>query len=133
MHTNLTVKIELDTSSGNEYHIDGYENGVITVNGKTYNGSLVISPTKLLTQWPPENFTDLATQHIHQIIQLEPEIIILGTGELLCFPVPELIAEIFENGIGFEVMDTGAACRCYNLLLSEKRNVAAGLIRIAAT
>ena len=133
MRAQLTVKIDIETTPGNEYHIDSYANGVITVNGNAYNNSLVITPTQLLTTWPPEKFTDLATQHIRQIIQLDPEIIILGTGNQLCFPMPELIAEIFENHIGFEVMDTGAACRCYNLLLSEKRNVAAGLIRISST
>ena len=125
------MKIDLDTTSGNEYRIDSYRDGVISVNGNPFNTSLIVSPTQLIPDWAPDVFVDLATQHIAQIIDLEPEIIILGTGDQLHFPAPELIAAIFDHHIGFEVMDTGAACRCYNLLLSEKRNVAAGLIRIS--
>jgi uncharacterized protein len=124
------MKIELDTSADDYYRIDAYQHGLITVNGVAHTSSLIISPGKVIGGWPPSTFTDLATQHIEQIIQLNPEIIILGTGQQLYFPAPELIERIFELDIGFEVMDTGAACRCYNLLVSEKRNVAAGLIMI---
>ena len=124
------MKIDLDTSAGDQYRIDAYQSGLISINGSQYTSSLIISPDKVIPDWSPSAFTDLASQHIEQIIQLEPEIIILGTGQQLHFPAPDLIAQIFEHEIGFEVMDTGAACRCYNLLLSEKRNVAAGLIMI---
>jgi uncharacterized protein len=124
------VKIDLDTIPVDRYRIDAYQGGFISIKGEHYTSSLIISPDKLVPDWPPSAFTDLASQHIEQIIQLNPEIIILGTGEHLYFPAPELIARIFECEIGFEVMDTGAACRCYNLLVSEKRNVAAGLIMI---
>jgi uncharacterized protein len=126
------MKIDLDTFADDHYRIDAYQDGIITVNGVAHTSSLIISPGKVIADWPPLLFTDLATQHIGQIIQLNPEIIILGTGQQLYFPAPELIAQIFEHDIGFEVMDTGAACRCYNLLVSEKRNVAAGLIMIQA-
>jgi len=124
------MKIDLDTSTDDHYRIDAYQSGLITINGVAHSSSLIISPAKVITNWAPSMFTDLASQHIDQIIQLNPEIIILGTGQQLYFPAPELIARIFEHEIGFEVMDTGAACRCYNLLVSEKRNVAAGLIMI---
>ena len=124
------MKIDLDTLPYDEYRIDSYKNGVITINGDAFNSSLIISPARLVTEWGPDTFANIATQHIAQIIELEPEIIILGTGDQLHFPEPDLIAAIFENRIGFEVMDTGAACRCYNLLLSEKRKVAAGLIKM---
>ena len=126
------MKIELDTSVDDHYRIDAYQSGLISINGVQYTSSLIISPGKVIPDWPPTTFTDLASQHIEQIIQMKPEIIILGTGEQLYFPAPELIARIFEFEIGLEVMDTGAACRCYNLLISDKRNVAAGLIMIQA-
>jgi uncharacterized protein len=124
------MKIDLDTTPDDHYRIDAYQGGLISINGEHYTSSLIISPGKVIPDWPPSAFTDLASQHIEQIIQLKPEIIILGTGQQLYFPAPELIARIFEFEIGFEVMDTGAACRCYNLLASDKRNVAAGLIMI---
>lgn len=124
------MKIDLDPLPIDQYYIESYSNGVITVNNEQYINSFIISPKKLIQDWPPVNFIDLATHHIQQIISLQPEIIILGTGSSIHFPAPELIAGIFELDIGFEVMDTGAACRCYNLLVSEGRNVAAGLLMI---
>ena len=126
------MKIHLDTRSVEDHHIDAYQAGSIRVNGLEYTTSVIITPQKLYPDWPPQMFSDLATQHIEQIILLKPEIMIIGTGKQLQFPRPELIAQVFEHDIGFEVMDTGAACRCYNLLLSEGRNVAAGLMMIEA-
>lgn len=122
------MKIELDTIPSDQYRIESYSNDSVVINGMSYTSSLVISPAKLVTGWHVPDFADLAMQHINAITELEPEIIILGTGDKVRFPDPEIIAGIFSRGIGFEVMDTGAACRCYNLLLNEDRRVAAGLI-----
>jgi len=127
---NQAMKIELDPIPTDQYRIESYQQGVITVNSNQYKTSLIISPTQLIPDWPPVCYTDLAMQHIYQITSLQPEIIILGTGSRLHFPEPELIEDIFKQNIGFEVMDTGAACRCYNLLVSEGRNVAAGMLMI---
>lgn len=124
------MKIDLDTNPADHYRIDAYQPGCIIVNGERCTASLIISPGTLIKDWPVTAFSDIALQHIGQITALQPELIILGTGNHLQFPAPELIAPVFELNIGFEVMDTGAACRCYNLLLSEKRNVAAGLIML---
>jgi len=122
------MKIELDTISRDQYRIESYSNDTVVINGTGYSSSLIISPKKLVTGWQVSAFTDLAAQHIDTITELEPEIIILGTGKKVRFPDPQIIAGIFSRDIGFEVMDTGAACRCYNLLVSEDRRVAAGLI-----
>ena len=122
------MKIELDTISRDQYRIESYSNDTVVINGTGYSSSLIISPKKLVTGWQVSAFADLAAQHIDTITELEPEIIILGTGKKVRFPDPQIIAGIFSRDIGFEVMDTGAACRCYNLLVSEDRRVAAGLI-----
>ena len=124
------MKIDLDTYKERQYRIDAYQAGSIIVNGDRHTRSVIVSPGKVISDWPPGSFADLASQHIDQIIELQPEIIILGTGSQLYFPAPELISRIFELNIGFEAMDTGAACRCYNLLVSEQRNVAAALIML---
>jgi uncharacterized protein len=63
-------------------------------------------------------------------VLLCPELLILGTGRRQRFPRAELLAPLAEAGIGWEVMDTGAACRTYNILMSEGRNVAAALLMI---
>lgn len=124
------MKIELDSSPASKYRIDSYKKGLISVNGEHYTSSLIITTTQLIPDWPPQRAADLALQHIEQITALAPEIIIIGTGNQICFLSPELISPMEKLKIGFEVMDTGAACRCYNLLISEGREVAAGLIVI---
>lgn len=124
------MKLELDNSGQDLYRINSYSSGVICINGERLTSSLIVSPRVLIPHWPPQCFTDIAPQHIDQLIQLRPEIIILGTGQHLHFLPPQLSAQIHQPGIGFETMDTGAACRCYNLLMSEGRNVVAGLLKL---
>ena len=62
------------------------------------------------------------------MVELAPEIVLLGTGAQFRFPEPALLAPLYKAGIGVEVMDTPAACRTYNILLGEGRNVVAALL-----
>ena len=62
------------------------------------------------------------------VLDLGPEILVLGTGERQVFPEPQVIVALAARGIGLEVMDNGAACRTYNILLAEGRKVALALI-----
>ena len=75
----------------------------------------------------------MTLKHLDALIAIEPEtrIIVLGTGETQVFPDPALYFAVIGRGIGFEVMDTGAACRTYNILISEGRRVVAGLMPLA--
>ena len=61
-------------------------------------------------------------------VALEPEIVLLGTGDRQHFPHPRLLAPLTERRIGVEVMDTRAACRTFNILVAEGRRVAAALV-----
>ena len=122
------MKLEIDLPGKDLYRIESYSTGMICINGERLTSSLIVTPHQLINIWPPKCFTDIAQQHFDLIIQLRPEIIILGTGRQLHFPSSLTSAQIQRLGLGFEVMDTGAACRCYNLLMGEGRNVAAGLI-----
>jgi uncharacterized protein len=70
----------------------------------------------------------LAADHFAAIVELAPEIVLLGTGARFTFPMPALLAPLYKAGIGVEAMDTPAACRTYNILLGEGRNVVAALI-----
>lgn len=100
------------------------------VNGKTFNTSLVIAPDQLIEDWAISDISELSSGHIDKIIQLNPELVLLGTGKILSFPEVETYAALIELGIGVDVMDTGAACRTYNILSGEGRRVVAGLIII---
>jgi uncharacterized protein len=65
---------------------------------------------------------------LQELIDREPEVILVGTGDRIRFPHPEVYAHVISQGVGIEFMDTGAACRTYNVLLSEDRRVIAAII-----
>ena len=110
------------------YVITAYDDDCVSINGKSFSQSLVIASTKLHENWDITSITLLSAKHIEQVLSFEPELILIGTGSKLVFPPVEIYAGIIEHGIGVDFMDTGAACRTYNILMSEGRDVVAGLI-----
>ncbi len=123
------MKISLDGGTAT-YRILAYAQGQVAVNEQVLTRSLVVMPEELLSDWPPQDFGALAAEHFAMIAVLRPEIVLLGTGASLRFPSPALLAPLYDAGIGVEVMDTGAACRTYNILMAEGRAVAAALLMI---
>ena len=119
---------EASTEGG--HLILGYEPGRIVVDGRSYNEGLVVSPERIVSGWGPEIAVDLAERHLEPIIALDPQVIILGTGRHQVFPDPRVYLTPMQRGVGVEVMDTGAACRTYNILMAEGRRVVAGLIML---
>jgi uncharacterized protein len=92
--------------------------------------SFIVAPDRLVEDWPPQRFDELTGEHLQAALALEPEILIIGTGSQQHFLPGELMAALSRGGIGVEVMDTAAACRTYNVLLSEDRKVVAALLMI---
>lgn len=92
--------------------------------------SFIIGTDTLNPDWPPQTIAELKAEDIEQFVDMAPEIVLLGSGAKLQFPNPALLSALMQRGIGFEVMDTAAACRTYNILLGEGRRVAAGLMMI---
>jgi uncharacterized protein len=121
------LKLHLANISGVNL-FTGYGEGYVMVNKQRYEQNLVVLRDRLLTSWPPAGFDDLAAEHFVLIAELEPEIVLLGTGNRLRFPRPELTRALVEARIGLEVMDFQAACRTYNFLAAEERKVAAALL-----
>jgi uncharacterized protein len=114
--------------AGSGHVISGYESRRIFVNDQAYGTGLIVSPGCIVTDWGPERAADLAPHHFEALVETDPQIIILGTGERQVFPDPQAYLAVLQQGLGVEVMDTGAACRTYNILMSEGRKVTAGLI-----
>jgi len=110
------------------YVITAYDEDNITINGKAFASSLIITREKLQENWNLKHIDSLQPEHIDQILLLNPELIIIGTGKKLTFPAVATYSEIIKKGIGVDFMDTQAACRTYNILMSEGRDVVAGLI-----
>jgi len=124
------MKIELDSTTTHLNRINSYEQGSILVGNKRFVSSFIITPSIVIHDWPPQIFSDIASHHLDQILEMKPELILLGTGRQQHFPETDLFLNTSKLNIGFEVMDTGAACRSYNILLQEGRNVAAALLMI---
>ncbi|MGH8618813.1 MAG: Mth938-like domain-containing protein [Burkholderiales bacterium] len=120
------MKLHLQGAAGLNL-ITGYGAGYVAVNGVRHTVSLILTADTLL-RWPPTAFAALAAGHFDNVVQLAPEILVLGTGARLQFPAPPLTRALVEARIGVEVMDTPAACRTYNILMGEGRKVAAALI-----
>jgi uncharacterized protein len=123
------MKIHLESGLGQNL-IRAYAPSRITINEEVYTTSLIVTPRQVVTEWPPARFADLLAGHFEMIVPLRPEVVILGTGARLQFPAPSLTRSLVEAGIGLEVMDTGAACRTFNFLMSDGRRVVAALLMI---
>jgi len=104
------------------------DNGQITIGQQSYRCSLILTADRVIPDWRPRRYEEITEQDFDVVLSLQPEIILLGTGSTLRFPPAKLGASILVTGTGFEVMDTAAACRTYNILLSEKRKVIAALL-----
>jgi uncharacterized protein len=106
----------------------GYGEGYVEVNRQRYRASLLVSGDRVVADWPAASVQALTADHLAAVVELRPEIVLLGTGPTFTFPSPALLASLQKAGIGIEVMDTPAACRTYNILLAEGRDVVAALL-----
>ena len=108
--------------------ITGYGEGYVMVNQARHERTLVVLPDQLVTDWAASTFEALTADHLAALLPLDAEIILLGTGSKLRFPRTEIMAPLIRARVGYEVMDVHAACRTYNILVSEERKVAAALL-----
>lgn len=119
--------LTLDDNSA-QYQIRSYQPGTITINDKTLSSSVIITPTQLIETWAPQSVAELTSDSFAIIADLRPDILLIGTGASIIFIPAEMYGQLINLGIGVELMDTRAACRTYNALSAENRNVAAALI-----
>lgn len=95
--------------------------------------SFIISPHAINRDWPELQLHQLQLQHLQAIAQMNPEVVLLGSGAQLEFPgaaLSELLTRTFTGkGIGVEFMNNESACRTYNILMHEGRNVVAVFLR----
>lgn len=108
--------------------ITGYGPGWIAVGGQRIEHSVLLGNGGEITAWPCARFEDLTPAHFSALAAARPELVVLGSGRLLRLPHPSWVRELVEAGIGIETMDTGAACRTYNIVAAEGRRVMAALL-----
>ena len=120
------MKFHLSTATGNVVTALGA--GWVRVGTQEYRDSLVLTPDTVAEGWAASGFDALDEADFEALIGYAPEIVLLGTGASIRFPHPRLTRALTDAQIGFEVMDTAAACRTFNILAAEGRKVVAALI-----
>lgn len=100
----------------------------ITVVDREFTRSLLLAPDRTIENWPVTHASALDGGHVETILELQPEVVILGTGERQVFPAAAFMAGFLRKGVGIEVMDNAAAARTYDLLAGERRRVVAAFI-----
>ena len=119
LHLSNPAGLNLFTAYGDDY---------VAVNHEKHQGNLIVLPEKLISAWTSARLETLTEADMAQLLGLGVEIILLGTGKRLRFPAGPLMRPFAPAGIGLEVMDLQAACRTYNILAAEGRQVAAALL-----
>lgn len=120
------MKLQLTPSAGLQL-FSGYGAGYVAINNVRYEKCVVVTPQEV-TPWAVTGFDALTAADFGFIADLNPEIVILGTGTTQRFPRPELARALAAVGVGVEVMDSRAACRTYNILASESRKIVAAIL-----
>jgi uncharacterized protein len=105
-----------------------YGEGYVAVNNEKHHKNLILLPDTIIHDWSSATVETLAETDMQKLLGLGTEIILLGTGNRLRFPPGALLRPFAPAGIGLEVMDLQAACRTYNILVTEGRKVAAALL-----
>jgi uncharacterized protein len=116
-----------DDRTAGAFVVRSYAPGEVRVGDAVLHRSCLISAERLVDDWRPQTLDELGEADLAAVFALQPEIVVLGSGARQRFPEQRLLAAILARGIGCEVMDTGAACRTYNVLVSESRRAVAAL------
>lgn len=114
--------------SSHPHYVVSVDAGKLRIGEEVYSSSLVVSAQEIIPDWPPKSLDELELTHLESLLVWRPKLVLLGTGELSRMPSPEYLAWFNGKGIGFEAMTTAAACRTFNVLLEEGREVVAALI-----
>jgi uncharacterized protein len=123
----MRMRFTLDSTAGVNL-IRAYRRGEIRVNDETFKTSVIVSASQIHAEPGLHGVDDLEAELAARVLALRPELVLLGTGERQIFPAPSFGAQFLGAGIGFEVMDTGAACRTFNVLVAEQRLAVAVLM-----
>ena len=107
--------------------VTGYAPGEVRVAERTLRSSAIVTP-EAIVDWPVKGVAALDEAALDALLRLAPELVVLGTGEQQQFPAGGWTARLLGRGVGCEVMQTGAACRTYNVLVAEDRRAVLALI-----
>lgn len=123
------INMKLHATNTQQYQtVTAYDDEGVEFNLIRYEHSLIVLPETAPTKWDVTTFEDLSASHFEQVAATAPDVVILGTGKKQKFIHPKLITALSAQHKGVECMDNQAACRTYNILMTEGRKVALALI-----
>ena len=118
----------LNREQGTGNIIRSFSAGELRINDVIFTNHVIVSSDLIIENWSPANIMELSIADFADALSSTPDLIIFGTGTTQTFPSGVVITDILRRGIGFEVMDTAAACRTFNVLAGERRKVVAALL-----
>lgn len=122
------------TREGTEANfIRAWESGAVRIGEQWIRGHVIVSQHRVVENWSVSTPEQLSIEQLLPALELDPEIIVLGTGTATVFPAQELYAALAQRRIGLEAMSTPAACRTFNVLMSEQRQVVVALFNSEPT
>lgn len=121
------ARLDLDENQA-MYQIRAYQPGKIQINEKILTSSVIVTSNQLIENWQPQTIEELNVNNLAKATSLKPDILLIGTGHAHVLLPLSLYGDLLNQGIGVEIMDTSAACRTFNALTAEDRNVVAALI-----
>lgn len=119
------MQLSRDVSAVN--FIRAWEPGRVRVADRWFTGNLIVGSDRIVEGWTTIAPEELTVAALAAAFELDPTIIVVGTGTHRCLPDVELMAAVAERSVGLEIMNTPAACRTFNVLLQEQRRVVAAL------
>ena len=122
------MKLNHETTPGQQ-RITAYDATQVSVDGTPHALPLALDAQQILADWwRPASADSLAADDIAALLALRPGVVLIGTGTRQRLIHPAILRPLIDAGIGYEVMDLGAACRTFNLLVAEGRAAAAALL-----
>ncbi|MBL8348872.1 MAG: Mth938-like domain-containing protein [Burkholderiaceae bacterium] len=121
------MKFQPDVLAGTNV-ITRHDADALWVGSTRFGHSLMVPWTGSVLRWAATRPEELTAGHFEAVLALKPELVIFGSGPRLKFVAPALLRALIERRIGVETMDTGAACRTFNVLVSEGRSAVAALL-----
>lgn len=111
-----------------DYVLRGADGRQALVNDRRLDRSFIVSARSLVEDWPVTDVRKLDVDALAAVLALEPEVVLLGTGDTQAFPPPATMAACLSRGIGLEAMTNAAAARTFNVLAGEGRKVVAAFV-----
>lgn len=105
--------------------IRNIDRGTIRVGNESCTGRIVLTQDAIVRDWVIPDIDQLSSSHAERIVKFAPEIVLLGTGWRPQQPPNEFLFTLARAGVGLEAMETGAACRTFNILVAEGRQLVA--------